>query len=93
MPPRLERDADGLWLSPKGKRKPAPKKDAVPSAPVIEACHVDGCGTPASGPRPAPGMVRVPGSKDGAAAHWYCPGRCAAIARARTDLRNVGGRR
>ncbi|MFF9123211.1 hypothetical protein ACF09J_07915 [Streptomyces sp. NPDC014889] len=57
---------------------------------VIEACTVDGCGTSAVGRRPPVArMVSVAGSADGAAAHWYCPGRCAAIARARADIRSI----
>jgi len=56
---------------------------------VVEACTVDGCGTPTGGPRPDAHMVQVRGAADGAAAHWYCPDRCAAIARARADLRAI----
>jgi len=57
---------------------------------AVEACTVDGCGIPAIGRRgPGAGMVQVRGAADGAAAHWYCPGRCAAIARARADLRAI----
>ncbi|MFF7901219.1 hypothetical protein ACFZCV_20840 [Streptomyces sp. NPDC007920] len=57
---------------------------------VVEACTVDGCGTPAVGRvPPVARMVSVAGSADGAAAHWYCPGRCAAIARARADIRSI----
>jgi len=68
-------------------RKPA-------GAPVVDTCTVDLCGTPASGRRPPqPGMVQVRGAADGAAAHWYCEGRCAAIARAHADLRTAGGAR
>ena len=55
---------------------------------VVKACTVDGCGTPTSGPHPA-AMVQVRGAADGAAAHWYCVDRCAAIARARADLRAI----
>ena len=64
--------------------------------PVVQACTKDDCGAPAIGPRPRACMVMVHGSKDGAAAHWFCPGRCTAIARARADLRaidQVGGSR
>lgn len=58
--------------------------------PAVEACAVDDCGTPAVDRQaPAACMVQVTGSADGAAAHWYCAGRCAAIARARAELRAV----
>ncbi|MFI1723881.1 hypothetical protein [Streptomyces sp. NPDC020489] len=58
---------------------------------VVEACTVQACGTPVTGPRPpAAAMVQVRGSADGAGAHWYCPLRCAAIARAKADLRAIG---
>lgn len=68
-------------------RKPA-------GAPVVDTRRVEECGSPATGGRaPQPGMVRVRGAADGAAAHWYCPGRCAALARARADLRAAGGPR
>jgi hypothetical protein len=60
---------------------------------VLETCTAESCGTPASGPRPAPRMVQVRGAADGAAAHWYCPDRCAALARARADLRSIPMRR
>lgn len=56
---------------------------------VVQACTVDDCGSPATSPRPRTGMVKVSGSKDGAPAHWYCPDRCAAIARARAELRAI----
>ncbi|MCH5677861.1 hypothetical protein [Streptomyces gilvus] len=67
------------------------KPRTTPELAVVEACTVEACGTPAvhSGWPPAEGMVRVKGSADGAAAHWYCPGRCEAIARARAELRAV----
>jgi len=58
--------------------------------PAFQACTVDGCGTPVVDRRPpAAGMVQVRGAADGAAAHWYCPARCAAIARARADIRTI----
>lgn len=58
--------------------------------PAFHKCPAEGCGTPAVSARPpASGLVRVDGAEDGAAAHWYCPGRCAAIARARAELRAV----
>ncbi|MGW0566129.1 hypothetical protein [Streptomyces tauricus] len=60
--------------------------------PVVEVCHVEVCGTPTGGRRPGPGMVQVADAWDGAHAHWYCDGRCAAIARARADLRSNGHR-
>jgi hypothetical protein len=57
---------------------------------VVKACTVGSCGTSTSGPRPAAGgMVQVRGAADGAAAHWYCVERCAAIARASADLRAI----
>jgi hypothetical protein len=56
---------------------------------VVEKCVTEACGTPAGG-RAVPDMVRVHGSRDGAPAHWFCPGRCEAIARARADLRRGG---
>ncbi|MGW4300378.1 hypothetical protein ACWEHT_11435 [Streptomyces sp. NPDC004646] len=69
------------------------KSRPVATDSVIPVCTVDGCGTPVTGTRPpASGMVRVTGSADGAAAHWYCPARCAAIARARADLRAIPAR-
>ena len=50
----------------------------------------DGCGTPVVGRRaPAADLDHARGAADGAAAHWYCPGRCAAIARARAELRAI----
>ncbi|WP_314411424.1 hypothetical protein [Streptomyces sp. DSM 40484] len=66
-------------------RKPA-------DLPVVETCRIEACGTPTGGPRPGPGMVQVAGAQDGAPAHWYCPDRCAAIARAHADLRSGGHR-
>ncbi|MCX5285980.1 hypothetical protein [Streptomyces sp. NBC_00198] len=67
----------------------------LPQSPIVAVCAVDHCGAP-SGRRqrkpPATGMVRVRGSADGAPSHWYCPGRCAAIANARADLRTGGHR-
>ncbi|MBK3572633.1 hypothetical protein JHN63_02095 [Streptomyces sp. MBT65] len=58
--------------------------------PVVEPCAVAACGTPVTDPlAPVTGMVEVRGSADGAAAHWYCDGRCADIARARADLRAI----
>ncbi|WP_330349623.1 hypothetical protein [Streptomyces sp. NBC_00582] len=70
-----------------GQGRPAEER------PAFEPCPVDGCATPVVGRRPpVAGMVQVRGSADGAAAHWYCPVRCAAIARARAELRAVPDR-
>jgi len=67
-----------------GSSRPADER------PAFEPCPADGCGTPVVGRRaPAAGMVQVRGAADGAAAHWYCLGRCAAIARARAELRAI----
>ncbi|MFE7236130.1 hypothetical protein ACFVAF_37060 [Streptomyces sp. NPDC057596] len=67
-----------------GKGRPAAEQS------VIEPCTVDGCGTPVVGRLPPVArMVSVHGSADGAAAHWYCPVRCAPIARARADIRSI----
>jgi hypothetical protein len=66
-----------------GKGRPAAATAAV------EPCTVEGCGTPATGQAPAARMVQVAGSADGAPAHWYCPGRCAVIARTRAELRAI----
>lgn len=65
-----------------------PRKPA--DTAVVETCTVDGCGTPVVSRRPpVRDMVQVHGAAEGAAAHWYCPGRCAAIARARAELRAI----
>jgi hypothetical protein len=70
------------------------KSRAPEQITVVQACTTDVCGTPAADRRPPTAhMVRVHGAGDGAAAHWYCPGRCAAIARARADLRSIPMRR
>ncbi|MFF9215575.1 hypothetical protein [Streptomyces viridosporus] len=57
--------------------------------PVVEVCTVDGCGTTADQPKPAAAMrrIHVPDSRE--PARWYCPGRCAAIGRARADLATI----
>jgi hypothetical protein len=92
MTSALERDATGHWLprsKPVQTTSRAKKKQLPPSGPVVDACYAEGCGSVGTGPQPDPGMVRVPGSKDGAASHWYCAGRCSAIARARADLRSI----
>lgn len=59
--------------------------------PVTQTCTVDACGSPVVDQfqPPADGMTRVTGSADGAAEHWYCTGRCAAIACARAELRAI----
>ncbi|GGZ80469.1 hypothetical protein ACFOOM_07755 [Streptomyces echinoruber] len=68
-----------------GTGRPARAKTAA-----IEECTVEVCGSPVTtGHPPAAGMVAVRGAAEGAAAHWYCPGRCAGIARARADLRSA----
>ncbi|MEU1275282.1 hypothetical protein [Streptomyces sp. NPDC005799] len=59
---------------------------------VVEPCTVDGCGTPVTDTfrPPADGMTRVTSYADGVAEeHWYCVGRCAAIACARAELRAI----
>lgn len=67
-----------------GESRPAVER------PAFEPCPADGCGVPVVGRRPpTAGMVQVRGAADGAAAHWYCPVRCAAIARARAELRAI----
>lgn len=66
------------------------KSRGAADAPVIETCTVEACDTPVIGQRPpVKGMVQIRGAADGAAAHWYCPARCAAIARARAELRAI----
>ncbi|MEV0477873.1 hypothetical protein [Streptomyces prunicolor] len=58
--------------------------------PAVQPCTVDACGTPVTDARaPIAAMVQVCGSADGADAHWYCDGRCAAIARARAEIRAI----
>ncbi|MFJ8006165.1 hypothetical protein [Streptomyces fagopyri] len=83
----MERDAHGHFATSKKT------KGALPVSPVIEVCRNDSCGTPGNQPRPSDGMVKVAGSADGASSHWYCPVRCASIARAKADLRKIGARR
>lgn len=73
-----------------GSKRTQPKPLMI--TPVVEVCHTEGCGTPATGPAPLASMVTVRDSKDGAPAHWYCPTRCAPIARAHADLRTGGTR-
>lgn len=66
------------------------KSRPTADTPVVETCTLEDCGTPVIGRRPpVKGMVQVRGAADGAAAHWYCPTRCAAIARARAELRAI----
>lgn len=60
---------------------------------VVQPCTVDGCGSPATRRSTRASMVKVHGSADGSAAHWYCVDRCAALARARADLRAIPMRR
>lgn len=90
--PRLPETSEGqrrARLAWNGGKTGTSRRPAVTS--VVDACTVDGCGSPATiGDRPpAASMVQVCGSADGAAAHWYCPSRCAAIARARAELRAI----
>jgi hypothetical protein len=59
---------------------------------VVETCTAQGCGSPAT-TRTRARMVKVRGAADGASAHWYCVKRCAAIARARAELRSIPMRR
>ncbi|MEV8124826.1 hypothetical protein AB0P07_12035 [Streptomyces sp. NPDC085944] len=66
-----------------GQSRPAANTAAV------EPCTVDGCGTTADQPRPAPAMIRVEVAGTGEPARWYCPGRCAAIGRALADVRGI----
>src|SRR5687768_15894381 len=65
------------------------KPRAASDTAVVETCTVDGCGSPADQPQPNAAMVRVhvPDSRE--PARWYCPGRCAAIGRARADLATI----
>lgn len=86
--PRLTETAAHMAWNGGKTGKPRPPE----ISPAVEACRVDACGTPADGPHPGPGMTQVAGAQDGAASHWYCDGRCAAIARARADLRSDGHR-
>ncbi|MFB7597212.1 hypothetical protein [Streptomyces sp. NPDC056160] len=58
--------------------------------PAVETCAVDGCGILAAVPRPSRGMVRVEVPGTGEPARWYCAGRCAAIGRARAEIRGIG---
>ncbi|MFF2651499.1 hypothetical protein [Streptomyces sp. NPDC058045] len=61
---------------------------AASTVPVIERCTVDGCGAPATTPRPD-GMVRVHAHGSTEPARWYCPGRCRAIGQALAELRTI----
>ncbi|CUW29655.1 hypothetical protein [Streptomyces reticuli] len=80
-----QRRARLAWNGGKvGKTRPAA------AMTPFEVCTADGCGSPATtGQPPTPGMVKVIGSKDGAPAHWFCPGRCTVLARTRAELRAV----
>ncbi|MFI5685856.1 hypothetical protein [Streptomyces sp. NPDC051636] len=66
-------------------------KGRLPAAATpFEVCAADGCGTPVVGALPpAAGLVQVRGAADGAAAHWYCPGRCTVLARTRAEIRAI----
>lgn len=69
------------------------KSQSATDTPIVSKCAAENCGTAVTSPRPpTAGMVQVSGAADGAAAHWYCPGRCSAIAQARADLRAVSTR-
>lgn len=90
--PRLPETSEGqrtaahIWNE--GQLSGKPRRPA--DTPVIEICAVDACGSPVTSSASAPtGMVEVRGSEDGAAAHWYCEGRCAAIASARAEIRAI----
>ncbi|WP_330339363.1 hypothetical protein [Streptomyces sp. NBC_00557] len=90
--PRLPETSEAQRRARLAWNKGLTGKGRPPAASTpFEVCTADGCGSPAAahGRPPAAGMVQVRGSADGAAAHWYCPGRCAAIARARAELRAV----
>lgn len=88
--PRLPETSEGQLSAKHAWNQGMTGKPRRPEqAAVVETCTVDGCGTPTGRPRPAAHMVQVRGAADGAAAHWYCPVRCAAIARARADLRAI----
>ncbi|MFE2046618.1 hypothetical protein ACFXAZ_38050 [Streptomyces sp. NPDC059477] len=53
-------------------------------------CTAPGCGSEATtGQPPAAGMVQVAAAGDGAGARWWCPGRCAVLARTRAELRAI----
>lgn len=65
--------------------KPRPAADTA----VVQVCTVDGCGSPADQPQPNAAMLRVQVAGSREPARWYCPGRCAAIGRARADLATI----
>lgn len=65
--------------------KPRPAADTA----VVEVCTVDGCGSLADQPQPNAAMVCVHVVDSREPARWYCPGRCAAIGRARADLATI----
>lgn len=89
--PRLPETSEGqrkaaqTWNE--GQLNGTPRKSA--DTPVVAVCMVDACGSPVTGPARPTGMVEVRGSEEGAAAHWYCDGRCAAIASARAEIRAI----
>jgi hypothetical protein len=79
-----QRKAREAWNQGKtGKGRPAA------TAPVVETCTVDGCGSTADQPLPNASMVPVHVPDSSEPARWYCPGRCAAIGRALADLRSI----
>ncbi|MFF3643432.1 hypothetical protein [Streptomyces sp. NPDC002564] len=59
------------------------------NSPVVALCTVDGCGTEATKPRPAPHMVTVSVRGSSEPPRWYCPGRCRAIGKALADIRAI----
>ncbi|MFF9279567.1 hypothetical protein [Streptomyces griseosporeus] len=66
-----------------GRSRPAADSSPVP------VCTVDGCGSLANHRPARAAMVRVEVPGTGEPARWYCPGRCAAIGRARAELRGI----
>jgi hypothetical protein len=92
--PRLPETSEGQLRAKHAWNQGMTGKSRTPEqTAVVETCTVDSCGSPTTGPLPLDCMVQVHGAGDGAAAHWYCRGRCAAIARARADLRSIPMRR
>jgi hypothetical protein len=61
------------------------------TVPVGRDCPAAGCGTPASEPKPATGMVRVAVTGSREPARWYCAGGCAAYGQALGEVRAIGG--
>lgn len=92
--PRMQETSDGQRKAALAWNQGLTGKSRPPAtSAAVESCPVDGCGSPTGGPRPKARMVQIRGSQDGAAAHWYCPDRCAAIARARAEIRSIPLRR